>query len=107
MVTKFKIFENKDIMNNIVYLLCITDTNPQFYYKFTKGKKYKLYLSSYGYRLKDDNGNFWRIFVNENELSNSIINNDIYIFESSKVIFTTAKSIEDYYTYLDSKKYNL
>lgn len=51
MITKFKLFESSEY-----YLLCVKDSDPDYYWKFTKGKKYKLYLSSIGLRIKDDNG---------------------------------------------------
>lgn len=108
-----KTFENIeqiiDLKNKNIQFLCIKETDPHFYWKFTKGKKYKLYVSELRNRLKDDKNKFFNItyIIDETKLIDSINNNDIYTFKYADGIFTTAKSIEDYVVDIEMKKYNL
>lgn len=86
-------------------LLCVKPTNTDVHWKFTKGKRYKIYLSNFGgCRLKDDNNKFccidgWRNFNYQNE--------KIHLFEYADGIFTTDKSLEEYEIRVASEKYNL
>jgi len=99
MITKFKQYESK-----INYLLCVSPFDGNFYWKFTKGKKYKVYDSSLGMRLKDDNNNFCNILILD---SNREEHNSIFIYHYAGGIFTTDNSIDDYEIREKAKKYNL
>ena len=93
-----------DIINGTL-LLCINDLDfdSDFdNYKFTKGKKYKLYSSpKNGKRLIDNNNHFASIWIKNEE-------NNILIFENPVGhIFTTENSLEDYERRLDAKKFGL
>lgn len=105
MITNFKLFEN----NGNKYLLCVKSTDKDFYWKFTEGKKYKLYFSSLGIRTKDDNNSFWNIpmISNTHSINKSNLKNNIIEFEYADGIFTTDKSIEDYQIRKNIEKYNL
>jgi len=93
------------ILENMKHiLLCVKSTDPDFYWKFTKGKKYTIYLSKFGTRLKDDNNKFccidgWRDF--------NYLNTNVDVFEYADGIFTTDNTLEDYELRIQSEKYNL
>ena len=99
MITKFKLYESK-----LDYLLCVTPFDENFYRKFTKGKKYKVYDSTLGMRLKDDNNNFCNVLILD---SNREEHNNIFIYNYAGGIFTTDNSIDDYEMREQAKKYNL
>lgn len=94
MITKFKIYENKV---NVSHLLCVRNTDPDYYYKFTKGKKYKYYSNTN--RLKDDNGKFVKIDHWSESKDGTV--------KYADGIFTTDNSIEDYKIRTETDKYNL
>ena len=104
-----KTFENNiDLKNKNIHFLCAKEPDESFYWKFTNGEKYKLYISNrFGLRLKDDKNEFWHAPINERRLIENIKNDNIYTFKCLDGIFTTAKSIEDYEVDIESKKYNL
>lgn len=100
MITKYKLFQNK--INN--FLLCVKKGDSDFSWKFSEGKKYKIYYSSIGLRIKDDNGEFcvighWHL--------KQINKTNIYTREYAGYIFTTASSIEEYEMMINMEKYNL
>jgi len=96
-----KYFEKID-SDKEIYLLCVNEIDFNSYYKFTKGKKYKLYSSpKNGKRLIDNNNHFASIWIKNEE-------NNILIFENPVGhIFTTENSLEDYERRLDAKKFGL
>ena len=103
MITKFKIFENKN-----TFLLCVKETDPNYFWKFTKGKKYKIYNSSLGSRIKDDNNNFDRLIgLDSDDYWGRKIEQDVLVWEYADGIFTTDNSIEEYELREATKKYNL
>lgn len=103
MITKFKLYESKDI-----FLLYIKEPDPDYYYKFTKGKKYKIYSSNLGLRIKDDNGKFDKLIGVGNDGYRKIKNdNGIITWNYADGIFTSDNSIEDYNLRNLTKKYNL
>jgi hypothetical protein len=103
MITRFKLFESSGH-----YLLCVKDTDPDYYWKFTKGKKYKLYLSSIGLRIKDDNGRFDRLVgVDTDDYWKRTRINGIFVWEYAGGIFTNADTIEEYEVKTEAEIYNL
>ena len=96
MITVFKIFESI----NDDFLLCVKETDPHYYWKFTKGKKYKIYTSKLGLRIKDDNGKFDRLIGIENDKG-------VITWNYADGIFTTDKSILDYELRIGIEKYNI
>jgi len=103
MITTFKIFEN-----NNTFLLCVKETDSDYYWKFTKGKKYKMYNSSLGIRIKDDNGNFDRLMgIGIDDYWKRETDQDILIWNYADGIFTTDNTIEEYEEREAIKKYNL
>jgi hypothetical protein len=108
MITKFKLFENINELPNNNFLLCIKEPDPNYFWKFTKGKKYKIYFSSLGLRIKDDKGNFDRLIgLDDDDYWKRKIENDVVIWNYADGIFTTDNSIEDYEIREKTKKYNL
>lgn len=97
MITKFKIFESIS-----GFLLCIKEPDTDFYLKLTKGKKYKIYDSKVGIRIKDDTQKFGRIDHWFKENIGGVI-----IYRYAGCILTTANSIEDFNMRYDIKKYNI
>lgn len=103
MITKFKNFGNKD-----VFLLCVKETDPNYYWKYTKGKKYKMYFSNLGIRIKDDEGKFDRLIgIDDDDYWRRKEYNGIIEWYYADGIFTTDKSIEDYEIRESTKKYNI
>ena len=103
MITNFKIFENKD-----VFLLGVKEPDPNYYWKYTKGKKYKMHFSKYGIRIKDDKGKFDRLVgVGDDDYWKRKNNKGIIIWNYADGIFTTDNSIEDYEIREAGKKYNI
>jgi len=104
MITNFKLYESK--LNNV--LLCVKETDSNYYYKYTQGKKYNVYNSNLGLRIKDDNGNFDRLKgVGKDDYWNSEEHDNIFIYNYAGGIFTTDNSINDYEIREKTKKYNL
>jgi len=110
-----------DIINGTL-LLCINDLDfdSDFdNYKFTKGKKYKLYKSNkLGNRIRDDFGNFTILFSKTVAISGDVRvkvfqidvdrTDDILVFKNTiGHIFTTDNSLEDYECRTDAKKFGL
>ena len=87
------------------YLLCVKSTDPHFYWKFTAGKKYKLYFSTLGVRVKDDKNKFWNIDFHVT--SKDTLKNKIIEFEYADGIFTSDNTIEEYEIRKNTEKYNL
>lgn len=86
------------------YLLCVKSTDPHFYWKFTKGNKYKIYKSNtHGKRLRDDNNKFCGI----DHWNKKRINSIVYEYSYADGILTADNSIEEYEIRKNSEKYNL
>lgn len=97
-----KSFEYHAYPSNAKFLLCVKATDPHYYRKFTLGKIYKVYVSQFGKRLKDDRGDFCNI-----DHWNFSKNGKVETIEYADGIFTTDKSLEDYDIRVNSEKYNL
>ena len=91
------------------YLLCVKSTHKAFYWKFTAGKKYKLYISNYGVRIKDDENKFWLVPLISRTHSITVeqLKNGFCEIEYADGILTTDKSIEDYNIRKEAEKYNI
>lgn len=94
-----KTFENS---KNIQYILCVKEPHVDYFYKYTKGKKYKIYSSNLGIRIKDDNGKFDR-----GVLYYSMIDNGTLEYSYVDAVFTTDNSIENYEFRKLTKKFNI
>jgi len=93
-----KTFEDNNVNQG---LLCVKEPHKDYYWKYTSGKKYKIYYSSVGKRIKDDNGKF------DTNTVTSILYNNEKECEYAGSIFTTDNSIEDYELRKKSEKFNL
>jgi hypothetical protein len=99
MITNFKIFEK--IEND--FLLCIKDSDPDFYWHFLSGSRYKIYNSrSFGVRVKDDEGKFTSI--NHWNIKND---NGLITYEYADCILVNVCSVKEYEIAKKSNKYNL
>jgi len=104
MITKFKLYESK--LNTL--LLCVEEPSAGYYREYTKGKKYNIYNSNLGIRIKDNNGNYDRLKgVGDDDYWKSEEHNKVFIYNYAGGIFTTDDSIEDYKFRENTKKYNL
>ena len=118
MITSYKLFEQID-MSDFEYptsVILITQPDPLYYRKLTYGKRYKLYQSSLGFRIKDDNGEFLRLqspyFFDASSPSGTSEDYDkisgIYYFRDfAKNRWSTDKSIEDFEMRKSAEKFGI
>ena len=98
MIKNFKMFES----TKAEFLLCVKKSHKDWFYKFTLGKKYEIYNSLIGVKIRDDNGRA----INTNMFISERIN-EIIIYKYADCILTTADSIEEYEIFKNANKYNL
>jgi len=108
-IKTFESYEDKVKVLNSTYLLCVNPPYEEFYWKFTKGKKYKIYVSTsmVGVRLRDDKLEYWNMPLDFEDLSNLVRKEETIEFEYNSSIFTTDESLEDYEIRKNANKYNL
>jgi hypothetical protein len=107
-IKNFESVEDKVNLLRKFYLLCINSSNQESYYKFTKGKKYKLHVSyNFGTRIKDDNKLLVNATPGVDDLVDMFKNKGAIDFRFGGAIFTSDKSLEDYNIRQDANKYNL
>ena len=88
--------------------MCVKEPDSDYYWKFTKGKKYKMHFLKLCVRIRDDEGKFdILIGIEDDDYWRRKNENGIIVWNYADGIFTTDNSIEDYEIRENTKKYNI